>query len=112
MERDDLELWLCGPDVPLVAPNEVAAALGLPVDQVADTTLLRSAPRVRALRLTLAVLRDVFVHDDDVADWLETEHESLDHVTPVDAILAGREPEVVELAVSIWNEMACAATPA
>jgi hypothetical protein len=112
MERDDLELWLCGPDVPLVAPSEVAAALGLPVDQVADTTLLRTAPRVRTLRLTLAVLRDVFVHDDDVADWLETEHESLDHVAPVDAILARREAEVVELAVSAWNEMACAATPA
>jgi hypothetical protein len=112
MERDYLECWLCGPDVPLVAPTEVAAALGLPVDQVSDTTLLRTAPRVRALRLTLAVLRDVFVHDDDVADWLETEQESLDHVTPVDAILAGREAEVVELAVSTWNEMACAATPA
>ena len=112
MERDDLERWLCGPDVPLVAPSAVAAALGLPIDQVADTTLLRMASRVRALRLTLAVLRDVFVHDDDVADWLEAEHEWLDHVAPVDAILAGREAEVVELAVSTWNEMACATTPA
>ena len=112
MERDDLEQWLCGPDVPLVAPSEVASALALPVDEVADTTLLRTSSRVRALRLTLAVLRDVFVHDEDVTDWLETEHESLDHVTPVDAILAGREAEVVELAVSTWNEMVCAATPA
>ena len=60
----------------------------------------------------LAVLRDVFVHDDDVADWLETAHETLDHVAPVDAILAGREAEVVGLAVSTWNEMACAASPA
>ena len=107
MERDDLERWLCGPDVPLTPPCVLATALGLHAGVLADTTLLRTARRVRSLRLTLAVLRDVFVEDADVAAWLATEHAALGCVAPVDAIRAGREDEVADLAVSVWNALAC-----
>ena len=107
MERDELERWLCGPDVPLTPPCVIATALGLPTGRLADTTLLRTAGRVRSLRLTLAVLRDAFVDDADVTAWLETEHEALGSVAPVDAIVAGRETEVIDCAVATWNELAC-----
>ena len=112
MERDDLERWLCGPDVPLIPPCVIATALGLPTGALSDTTLLRMADRVRSLRLTLAVLRDVFVDDTGVSTWLETNHAALGNVAPVDAITAGREAEVVDLAIAAWNELACVGSAA
>ena len=112
MERDDLERWLCGPDVPLTPPCVIATALGLAAGSLADTTLLRTTRRVRSLRLTLAVLRDVFADDADMRSWLETPHVALDEIAPADAIVAGREELVVDLAVSAWNELACVGTAA
>ena len=109
MERDDLERWLCGPDVPLAPPCVIATALGLPAGSLSDTTLLRTARRVRSLRLTLAVLRDAFADDADVAEWLESAHDALDGLTPREAIVVGREAEVVDLSVEAWNESACVA---
>ena len=91
----------------------IATALGLPAGSLADTTLLRTAWRVRALRLTLAVLRDVFADDVDVRSWLDTPHDDLAASTPVAAIMAGREERVVDLAVAEWNELAaCIGTAA
>ena len=110
MERDDLERWLCGPDVPLAPPCVIATALGLPAGTLSDTTLLRTATRVRSLRLTLAVLRDAFADDADVADWLETSNDALDGLSPREAIIIGREADVVELSVDAWNESVCAMT--
>lgn len=108
MDRDDLERWLCGPDVPPAPPCVIATALGLPAGTLSDTTLLRTAARVRSLRLTLAVLRDAFADDADVADFLETSHDALDGLSPLQAIMAGREAEVVDLSVEAWNESVCA----
>ena len=108
MERNDLERWLCGPDVPPAPPCVIATALGLPASTLSDTTLLRTAPRVRSLRLMLAVLRDAFADDADVADFLETSHDALDGLAPRQAIMAGREAEVVDLSVAAWNESVCA----
>ena len=105
MERDDLERWLCGSDVPLMPPCVIATALGLPAGTLADTTLLRTTRRVRALRLTLSVLRDVFADDADLRSWVETPHDELGDVAPADAIVAGREEIVVDLAVAEWNEL-------
>lgn len=110
MERDDLERWLCGPDVPPPPPCVIATALGLPAGTLADTTLLRTAWRVRSLRLTLAILRDAFADDADVAEWLETSSDGLDGLTPREAIVAGREAEVVDLSVEAWNESGCVAS--
>ena len=108
MERDELERWLCGPDVPPAPPCVIATALGLPTAELSDTTLLRTARRVRALRLTLAVLRDAFPDDADVREWLEAGHDALAGLAPLDAILAGRENAVADLAIAAWNEVACA----
>ena len=107
MERDQLEQWLCGPDVIPAPPREVAAALGLPVEALADTTTLRTLACVRSLRLTLAVLRDAFADDTDVDGWLDTPHDALDGASPRTAIVAGRTREVEALAVDVWNETAC-----
>src|SRR5688500_6303157 len=108
MERDELERWLCGPDVPPAPPCVIATDLGLPTAQLADTTLLRTAHRVRALRLTLAVLRDAFADDADVCEWLEAGHDALAGLAPLDAILAGHEDAVADLAIAAWNEVDCA----
>ena len=107
MERDDLERWLCGPDVPLTPPRIMATELGIAADAFADTTLLRTAARVRSLRLILAVLRDVFVDDADVTSWLASERDEFGCLTPIEAILAGRECDIVDLAVAVWNEACC-----
>lgn len=109
MERDQLEQWLCGPDVIPAPPREVAAALGLPVEELADTTTLRTLASVRSLRLTLAVLRDAFADDTDVDAWLDTPDDALDGASPRDAIIVGRTFDVEALAIDVWNEASCVA---
>jgi hypothetical protein len=103
MERDELEQWLCGADSDLLSPLAAAEALGLPADALEDTTLLRTIARVRALQLTLAVLRDVFPADLDVWRWLETPRRELGGMTARAAIVAGRGSDVERLAVAVWN---------
>lgn len=109
MQRDELELWLCGADTILLSPFALAEALGLPADALADTTLLRTASRVRALQLTLAVLRDAFAADLDVWRWLETPRWELSGMTPRAALVAGLHQDVEGLAVQTWNAQMCLA---
>jgi hypothetical protein len=108
MERDELELWLCGPDT-MLSPFAAAEALGLPAEALADTTLLRTARRVRALQLTVAILRDAFAADLDVWRWLETPRRELCGMTPRAALVAGRHEDVEGLAVRTWNAEVCMA---
>src|SRR5688572_10861161 len=91
-------------------PCVIAVALGLEAGRLADTTLLRLLSRIAPLRLTLAVLRDAFADDESMSYWLETPHLALDGVAPRDAIVAGREREVRDLAVEAWNDAVCAGT--
>jgi hypothetical protein len=107
MERDELELWLCGPDTALLSPFAAAEALGLPADALADTTLLRTCRRVRALQLTLAIVRDVFPDDLDVWRWLETPRRELRGMTPRAALMTGLHEHVEGLAVQTWNSAIC-----
>ena len=109
MERDELEQWLCGPDTLPLSPIAVAEALGLPTEALEDTTLLRMVDRVRALQLTLAVLRDVFAADLDVWRWLETPRGELGGMTARSALVAGRCTDVEALAVDAWNAHLCMA---
>ena len=109
MERDQLELWLCGPDTIPLSPLAAADALGLPADALADTTLLRTVRRVRALQLTLATLRDAFPADLDVWRWLETPRRELSGMTARAALVAGLCEEVEGLAVRAWNANVCMA---
>jgi hypothetical protein len=104
MERDELEQWLCGPDVPPLPPCVVATALGLPAELLVDTTLLRTISSVRSLGLTLAVLLDTFADDADVERWLDDPREALDGASPCEAILTGHAAEVEALAIETWNE--------
>jgi len=109
MERDQLELWLCDWRVVPPSPYVVAEALGLPVGDVADTTLLRIAGRVCSLRFTLAVLQDVFAADADLRRWLDTPRVELGGLAPRAAIMLGKERAVELVAVETWNETWCMA---
>ena len=82
MNKDEVERWLCAPGNPVPSPATVAGLLGLPVAQVADTTLLRTARHVQSLRFTLALLRDRFDSDRDVRDWLDEPRCDLDGLSP------------------------------
>ena len=104
MEKEELEQWLCGKEVTPPTPAAIAAALCLPVDEVADTTLLRTASSLRSLRFTVAVLHDVFAADIDVRIWLEKHREELDWMSGRQALLAGRARRVEEIAVRTWND--------
>jgi hypothetical protein len=109
MERDELEQWLCGPDLLPLSPFATAEALGLPADALEDTTILRTLDSVRALQLTLAVLRDVFPADLDVWRWLETPRRELAGMTARAALVAGKSADVERLAVGTWNAHLCVA---
>ena len=110
MNRQELETWLCGPDAPTPTPVEIAAVLGLSLDTIADTTLLRSFDRLRALRFTLAVLRDVYTDDCDIRLWLLAPRAELGERRALDLLRAGRIAPVEELAVREWHEPAELAT--
>jgi hypothetical protein len=103
MERRDLERWLCGVDAPVLAPASIARILGVPWESVQDTTLIRVADRLRSLRFTLLVLRDVFAEDRDVRAWLSAPAAELGGQRPLDALFAGRLSAVEELAVAEWR---------
>ena len=107
MDQLELERWLCDYAVMPTPPAVVATALGLPAGKLADSTLLRVASRVRALRLILEVLRDTFPDDAEVRGWLWTPHDGLDGWTPRVAVMHGRVETVAALAVEAWNERDC-----
>lgn len=104
MERQELELWLCDRHSLPPYPSAIAEALGLPADELADTTLLRTAGRLRSLRFTVALLHDTFAADMDLWRWLESPRDELAGLTPRTALMLGREALVEELAVRAWNE--------
>lgn len=106
MDRHELERWLSGPDSALPSPAAVALALGLPVAELADTTLLRTAARVRSLRFILAVLTDAFVCDHEVRRWLDAPRAEFDGASARSLLLRGRTDPVEALAVRTWNETA------
>src|SRR5687768_673492 len=110
MNRQELETWLCGPDAPTPSPAEIAAVLGLPLDTIADTTLLRSGHRLRALCFTLAVLRDVYPDDCDIRLWLLAPRGELGEKCALDLLREGRTDRLEELAVREWHQPAELAT--
>ena len=103
MSRDELELWLCGPGARIPTHAELAAQIGLPLSSIGDTTLLRTARRLRCLRFVLALLRDVYADDEVVRQWLGQPREDLDGRSPLDALRAGRLSAVEELALREWR---------
>ena len=103
MNKEELELWLCGPDAPVPTPAAIAALLGVPLEAIADTTLLRVADRRRALRFTLAVLRDVFPDDAEVRAWLRTPRAECGGRSALELLRAGRLRVVEDLAVREWH---------
>ncbi|HKG90282.1 MAG TPA: antitoxin Xre/MbcA/ParS toxin-binding domain-containing protein [Gemmatimonadaceae bacterium] len=103
IDREQLLAWLCGPDAPVPTPAEIASILGLSWDRVRDSTLLRVAGRLCAARFTLAVLRDVFVDDDEVREWLRAPRAELGGRCAVDLLMAGDVRPVEELAAREWH---------
>lgn len=103
MTREELERWLCGPDVPPLEPVEIASALGVPERVAFDSTLVRTAPRLRAARFTVTVLRDRFPEDGEVRRWLRRPRTELGQRSPLELLLAGYARPVEDLAVEDWN---------
>ncbi len=109
MNKQELEIWLCGPGAPIPTPAEIAAILGVSLDAIGDTTLLRAADRLRAVRFTLAVLRVVFTDDEDVRSWLRTPRAEFGERSGLELLLAGRMRAVEDLAVREWHRPPVAA---
>lgn len=107
MTKQELETWLCD-DAPVPSPEEIAEIIGTPFDDVGDTTLLRVADRLLAVRFTIAVLRDVFEDDQGVRLWLRAPRPELGELSALDLLLAGETGPVEELAVREWNGAASA----
>lgn len=103
MSRDELELWLCGPGARVPTHAELAAQVGLPLSSIGDSTLLRTARRLRCLRFVLALLRDVYADDDVIRQWLAEPRGDLYGRSALDALRAGRLGAVEELAVREWQ---------
>ena len=103
MDKTLLEQWLCGAESIPPAPLTIAWALGLPVEELADTTVLRTVPRVRSLRFVLAVLQDLFPEDVDVQIWLEAPRSELRGSSARQALIGGQTAMVEALVVGAWN---------
>ena len=103
MDKTLLEQWLCGAESIPPAPLTIAWALGLPVEQLGDSTLLRTVPRVRSLRFVLAVLQDLFAEDVDVQIWLEAPRSELQGSSARQALIHGQTAPVEALVVAAWN---------
>ena len=103
MDKRELEQWLYSNEVTPPTPAAIASSLGLPFEEVADTTLLRTAARLLSLRFTVAVLQDAFPADNSVQGWLDRHRKELDWMSARQALLAGRTDIVEELAIRTWN---------
>ena len=103
MKKRELEMWLCGPDAPILTPAEIADLLGVSLEAIGDTTLLRVMDRLRGVRFTLAVLRDVFTDDADVRRWLRMPRAEFGGRCALELLLAGRMRAVEDLAVREWH---------
>lgn len=103
MSKEELELWLCGPGARIPTHAELASQVGIPLGSIADTTLLRTARRLRCLRFVLAVLRDVYADDDVVRHWLRQPRAEIGGVTALAALLAGQSAAVEELVLCEWR---------
>ena len=103
MTRQELERWLCGDEAPLPTPAEIAAVLGVALDAVADTPLLRVSNRLARVRFTIAVLRDVFADDQGVRWWLRLPRAEWCGRSALDLLLRGQTQPVEELALHEWH---------
>jgi uncharacterized protein (DUF2384 family) len=103
MNRMQLAQWLGEADAESVAFSEIAELLHLVLDASRRSLALASADELREVRFALAVLRDVFPHDDDVRAWLSAPAPELTGATPADLLSTGRIREFVDLAVTEWN---------
>lgn len=103
MDRKQLAQWLGEADSESVALSEIAELLHLVLDASRRSFALAGADELREVRFALAVLRDVFPHDEDVRAWLTAPAPHPSGETPADLLSMGRIREFVDLAVTEWN---------
>ena len=108
----ELERWLYAPRSAPPSLDDVATAFGLSLDALAErppSRLADAAPRAltERLRLTLAVLRDVFPTDGAVRRWMRAPIGALDGDRPLDLLLRDRVEELERIAVAAWNAHSC-----
>jgi len=103
MTKQELRTWLCGHGTPVLTPAEIASVLGVTLDSIGDTLLLRVAARLTGACFTIAVLRDVFADDRDVRRWLRRPWAELEGRCAMDLLRAGQVDVVEDLAVREWH---------
>lgn len=103
MNKKELEQWLGELDSRSVALSDIAEVLHLMLDASRRSLALAGADELRELRFALAVLRDVFPHDDSVRTWLTTSVPELQGAVPADLLSSGRIRDFADLAVAEWN---------
>ena len=103
MNKKQLEQWLGELDSRSLALSEIAEVLHLVLDASRRSLALASADELRELRFALAVLRDVFPHDDAVRTWLTTPVAELGGDVPADLLSSGCIRDFADLAVAEWN---------
>ena len=99
---DVLEQWLCDPALPLPSLSEIAETFGVGFAVVDADDEERLA---RGLRLSLAILRDVFPTDEALRRWLRAPSFELGGDRPFDLLLAGHAERLELCAVRAWNRM-------
>jgi hypothetical protein len=103
MNRNQLAQWLGEEESESVALSEIAELLHLMLDASRRPLAIAGAEELREVRFALAVLRDVFPHDDAVRAWLTAPASALNGESPADLLSIGRIQEFVDLAVTEWN---------
>ena len=103
MTKEELETWLCGDGAPVPTPAEIAGVLGVALDTIADTALLRVSTRLTRVRFTIAVLRDVFADDLGVRWWLRLPRAEWRGRSALELLLRGQTQPVEELALREWH---------
>ena len=103
MNKMQLEQWLGELDSRSVALSDIAEVLHVMLDASRRSLALAGAEELRELRFALAVLRDVFPHDDDVRAWLTTPVAEAQGAVPADLLSSGRIRDFADLAVAEWN---------
>lgn len=103
MNRQELQQWLGAADSAGLAFDDVAEVLHLVLDASRKPLAIADAEELRTLHFTLVVLRDAFVTDADVRNWLGQPLAILGGSSPADLLSEGRVDELAELAIQEWN---------
>jgi hypothetical protein len=95
-DRSQLKDWLSGSYEPSISDVTMRALLGADAAQIPDE-------HRRAMSFVLAVLRDLYTEDLEVARWLTISRAELGGRSATQALVSGSARDVESLVVREWN---------